>query len=200
MKRKLFRRAAGVGRRLKLAFSEILKRNIKMARLISTSVTVIYKLIFVPLGISFFILCTILLITQEGSRWFFFKSWVFLALWNVPVLLFCLPLKEVIIEGNQLVVSNFVKKLRINASNIVDVTQRSWCGFYSRFVRIHFKNPTVFGDKISFIPKMYLIAIGNQHPIVDELRQLARLSDSQDNDKDSETRVTRGDNSLESDS
>jgi hypothetical protein len=167
-----------------------------MARLISTSVTVIYKLIFVPIGISFFSLCTILLITQEGSSLSFFKSWVFLALWNVPVLLFCLPLKEVIIEGNQLVVSNFVKKVRINASNIVDVTQRYWCGFYSRFVRIHFKNPTVFGDKISFIHKMYLSAIGNQHPIVDELRQLARLSDPQDSDKDDETRVTSEDNTL----
>lgn len=170
-----------------------------MARLISTSLTVIYKLIFVPLGISFFIFCTILLITQEGSRWFFFKSWVFLALWNITVLLLCVPLKEVIIEGNQLVVSNFVKKVRINASNIVDVTQRSRCGFYSRFVWIHFKNPTVFGDKIRFIPKICLNAIGNQHPIVDELRQLARLSNSQDNNKDSETRVSSGDNSLGSD-
>ena len=170
-----------------------------MARLISTNVTVIYKLIFVPLGISFFIFCTILLITQEGSRWFFFKSWVFLALWNVPVLLLCVPLKEVIIEGNQLVVSNFVKKVRINASNIVDVTQRSWCGFYSRFVRIHFQNPTVFGDKISFIPKIYLSAIGNQHPIVDELKQFARLAESQHNDTDEGSQVTAADNSVETD-
>lgn len=97
-----------------------------MPRLISSPLTIMLKLLIVPVWIGFFILLTALLITQNGDPWVLLGSWIFIVLFGIPVFLFCVPLKRVLIDGNQLVVSNFVKKTRIDASNIADVTEITW--------------------------------------------------------------------------
>jgi len=171
----------------------------KMARLISSSTTAVYKFVFV----SFWMVISLTFImsfifSKIESWWSVFKDCLFLVLIGIPILILLLPLKEVAIEGKQLIVSNFVKKVRINASDIAGVKQRSCCGMYFYFVRIHLKIRTVFGNKISFIPKVYLSVMGNQHPIVSELKQLAGLGESADDHTGKKSETTRPGNPLES--
>jgi len=137
--------------------------------------------------------------SEIESLWSVFKDCLFLVLIGIPILILLLPLKEVAIDSKQLIVSNFVKKVRINASDIVDVTQRSCCGMYFYFVRIHLKIRTVFGNKISFISKVYLSVMGSQYPIVSELKRLAGLCESADDYTGKKSETTRPDNPLESD-
>ena len=162
-----------------------------MARQISSSLTIINKFFVVTIWMIMFCAFTIALVLAEVENWWtLLRGWIFLALVGVPVFLLCIPLKRVAIDGEQLVVSNFIRTIRIDPSNITGVTQKSWYGFYLSYVQIHLKNPTVFGDKISFIPTVCLSAIIEPHPIVSELKKLAGLGESEHDDTNDGSRAT----------
>lgn len=166
-----------------------------MGRLISSSLTILYKFVFVAMGIGFFSMLTILLFAQGEHWWRRFGAWVFITLWNVIVLPLCLPLKRVVIEGNQLIVSSFVKSVRIDLSNVADVTEKTWVNVHP--VLIHFRESTAFGRKIMFMPTVCLSAMGNSHPIVSELKRLAGLTESRVGENHAEMHSPEPDKPLE---
>ena len=168
-----------------------------MARRISSSLTIVYKFFVVSCWLIIFFTFTMALIFAQVENWWSLLGWwIFAALFGVPVLLLCVPLKRVLIDGDQLVVSNYIKAIRIDLSNIADVTENLWIGHY---IWVHLKNPTAFGKKIIFIPTMCLSMIGSLHPVVSELKQLAGLGESADDHTGNESETTRPDNHLESD-
>jgi hypothetical protein len=63
--------------------------------------------------------------------------------WSVRIL----PLKSVVLEGEYLVISSFLKKDRVLIKNIKDLNTRGWSMYITR---IHFKKPTSFGKTIMF--------------------------------------------------
>jgi hypothetical protein len=83
-------------------------------------------------------------------------------------------LKRVRLDGGQLLVSNYVREIRIPFSAITDVKQNRWLN--SRPITIYFRDATELGDRATFIPKWRIrILFWRMDPVVDELKQLAAL-------------------------
>ena len=84
----------------------------------------------------------------------------------------CIRLKEVSVDDDFLYVSNYLKEISIPLSNIYDVTENVWINIHP--VTIHLSSPSEFGDKIIFMPKTRFFALFSSHPVVKELKVLAR--------------------------
>ena len=87
-------------------------------------------------------------------------------LWN------CAGLKRVRSDSQQLYVSNYLREILIPFYEITDVTQNRWINI--KPVTIHLRNATMFGSKITFMPKRDL-SFWRKSPAVSELKQLAGL-------------------------
>ena len=86
---------------------------------------------------------------------------------------FSIRLKAVSIEDNNLYLSNYIKEIAVPFSNIRDVTELRLRG---EPVTIHFKEKTEFGSKTTFLPKMRFFSFVSLHPIVGELKELAKIN------------------------
>ena len=73
-----------------------------------------------------------------------------------------------------LYVSNYMKEITVPLTEIYDVTENIWINIHP--VTIHLKSPSEFGDKIRFMPKTRFFAWFSSHPIVNELKELAKLN------------------------
>jgi len=81
-------------------------------------------------------------------------------------------LKEVSVDQDLLYISNFLKEISIPLSEIRDVSQNHRLN--SQTVTIHLYSPSEFGDKIIFMPTTRFFAHFSSHPVVAELKELAR--------------------------
>jgi hypothetical protein len=116
---------------------------------------------------------------DTNAKWIFLIGWASgcaFIYWS------CIRLKEVSVDDNFLYVSNFIKEISIPLSEIYDVTENVWLN--SHPVTIHLTSPSEFGDKIVFMPKTRFFAFFSSHPVVNELKELARS-------KHTTTRFTR---------
>ncbi len=97
-------------------------------------------------------------------RYFSFSEKVFNAGKLVLFILFALissvfvhfmlgKLKNVFLDGNSLVVSNFFKQIRIPFSNVSHVDNPDWSSL--RRVKIILHKPSEFGEEIVFAPPMF---------------------------------------------
>jgi hypothetical protein len=86
----------------------------------------------------------------------------------------CARLKVVHVDDNFLYVSNFLKEIAVPLSDICDVTESLWSNVHP--VTIHLKSPSEFGNKIVFMPTHRMFAFFSSHPVVDEIKRLARLN------------------------
>jgi hypothetical protein len=102
-------------------------------------------------------------------------KFVFLLFWIVGIAFIywsCIRLKDVSVDDNFLYVSNYMKEISIPLSDIHDVTENIWVNIHP--VTIHLKSPSEFGDKIIFMPKVRYFSFFSSHPVVGELKELAR--------------------------
>ena len=134
-----------------------------MKRTISSWWTVPYKFIMSPV----IILATCLLVVSafrctdplETVLHLVFVPLALVCLW------LCLPLKRVQIDGNSLLISNYLKKISVPGTEI-DSIRETWA-IGPHLTRVWFKNRTGFGKKI-----MFLSTWGSpfkSHPVVEEL-------------------------------
>jgi hypothetical protein len=106
------------------------------------------------------------------AKFFFLIAWILgsaLVCWTNA------GLKRVRLDGQQLLLSNYVREICIPISAIIDVRQNFW--LKSRPITIYFGGATKFGNQATFIPKWRLrIRFWREDPVVDELRQMAGLA------------------------
>lgn len=105
------------------------------------------------------------------------KAWSFILAWMAVagfVCWTCVRLKRVSIDEQFLYVSNYFNEIAIPFSDIGDVTQNRWMN--NKQVTIHFKGPTEFGSAIIFMPHFRFFAFAGPHPVVDRLKQLAKIT------------------------
>lgn len=86
----------------------------------------------------------------------------------------CVRLKKVSIDDRYLYVSNYFQEIAVPFSLIGDVTENRWLNNHP--VTIHFKVRTEFGDEIVFMPPVRFIPFVTPHPVVAQLRELAKIS------------------------
>ncbi|MCR9141845.1 MAG: hypothetical protein NXI24_06305 [bacterium] len=84
----------------------------------------------------------------------------------------CMRLKVVQLDGERLYISNYLKRVEVDPADIEKITE---CVLMNTNpVWIHFKAPTEFGSKIMFMPKTRWFSFFSSHPIVAELREIAK--------------------------
>jgi hypothetical protein len=105
-------------------------------------------------------------------KFIFSGVWIFGAIF---ILWTSAGLKRVRIDSQQLYVSNYLREISIPFHEITDVTQNRWINV--RPVTVYFREATVFGSKITFMPKRELL-FWRKSPVVSELKELAGLQRS----------------------
>ena len=106
---------------------------------------------------------------DDSLKWIFLIAWVAATafiFWN------CVRLKKVSVDDDFLYVSNYLKEISIPLSDIYDVTENVWLGAHP--VTIHLRAPSEFGDKIVFMPTARFFPFFSSHPVVSELKDLAK--------------------------
>jgi len=102
-------------------------------------------------------------------------KWIFLVAWvagSIFIYWSCIRLKEVRVDDDFLYVSNYLKEITIPLSEIFDVRENIWVNIHP--VTIQLKSPSEFGDKIVFMPTVRFFGLFSSHPVVSELKELAR--------------------------
>jgi Bacterial PH domain len=92
------------------------------------------------------------------------------ALVAVSVYWYYIRLKKVAIDTDGLVVSNYLREVRVPWRQIVDVSGSRWVN--TRQVTITFNRDIGFGTSIIFMPKVRLLWPGQESPVAQELREL----------------------------
>jgi len=106
-------------------------------------------------------------------------KWLILSVWVVGSILIyfaCASLKDVSIDEHSLYVSNYLKEISIPLTDVSDVTENIWWNFHP--VTVHLRRRSVFGEKIIFMPERGLLWFGSSHPVVAQLKKVARLGDN----------------------
>ena len=141
-----------------------------MPRVISSAQTFITKFIlpFVVVAVLAFGL------RLAGSRVVpvFFPVGVLVA---VGVYWFYVRLKKVAIDADGLVISNYLREVRVPWRDVINVTGNRWEKTHQ--VTITFDRDIGFGTSIVFMPKFRFLWPGQEHPIAQELRDLMVRTD-----------------------
>lgn len=101
-------------------------------------------------------------------------KYLFLAVWFAGtsfILWLCTPLKRVRVDDRSIHISNYRREISVPLGAIDRVTENRWVNIHP--VTIHFRTPTEFGDRVTFIPKARMFGFLSSHPVVAELRTLA---------------------------
>jgi hypothetical protein len=141
-------------------------------RTISSGLTFFMKIIFPAGWIAVFRVGTLLLWIDPDAaiemRWQFLAA---LIAGSAIILWFCKGLKRIRVDDQALYVSNYRREIRIPLDMIVDVSENRWVNTHP--VTVHLRDSTAFGNEITFMPSGLFWPFSS-HPIVEELKQLAR--------------------------
>jgi hypothetical protein len=80
--------------------------------------------------------------------------------------------KKVAVDADGLVISNFLREIRVPWRYIVQVSGSRWVS--TRQITVTFDRDLGFGYSIIFMPKTRLLWPGQEHPAAQELRDLIR--------------------------
>jgi hypothetical protein len=102
-------------------------------------------------------------------------KWLFLATWiagTACILWVCAALKRVRVDARSLYLSNYLREITVPLTMIAEVTEDWWINPHR--VTVHFRTTTEFGQRITFMPTTRFFGLWSSHPVVAELKQLAR--------------------------
>lgn len=88
------------------------------------------------------------------------------------VLWYATKLYKVQREGPDLILSNYGHEIRVPLAEVAEVKCARWSK--SKEITLYFRNPTEFGSKITFVPRTDFIFGWREHPMAEEIRDLAR--------------------------
>jgi hypothetical protein len=147
-----------------------------MRRQLSARLTILAKIIMPGLWIFVWSLTTLMMFiglderTQSPGFLFFGVGFASIVILYFTVMKYM----KVAIDDRFLYVSNYLKEVSIPLSNIQDVTEIIWLRGHP--VTIHLKTPSEFGSKITFMPMSQGFKFFQPHPVVGELKELAKIN------------------------
>jgi hypothetical protein len=138
-----------------------------MPRVISSAQTFMVKFIlpFVIVGMMTFGVAA----GGRGIWPFFFPLMVMVA---VSIYWYYVRIKKVSVDADGLVVSNFLREIRVPWRDIVQVSGSRWVS--TRQITVTLDRDLGFGTSIIFMPKTRILWPGQEHPAAEELRDLIR--------------------------
>jgi hypothetical protein len=146
-------------------------------QLISSKMTIVYKFLLPPLWSSGFGIATIGLFSSVfhdagGDPPPPELKWIFLLVWflgSVVWYRFCIPLKRVLMNGSDLIISNYVREVRVPLRRIRRVSEGRFQN--PRSIRVFFDEDVGFGASVLFMPTQKFVWPWQEHPIAEELRR-----------------------------
>lgn len=148
-----------------------------MKRTLSSSATFFLKFIFSAIfiaaaGLLLFIFFFWPIITHERFIW---PAAIFAIIWSGIAVSCCylvtMPLKKVNVDDRTLYVSNYINEIAIPLSEIDRVEELY--EFRFKPILIHLKSPTLFGQKIKFMPHTEFKWWWKEHSVIGELKEMA---------------------------
>jgi hypothetical protein len=147
---------------------------------LSSAQTLLMKVIFPILWISLFGFGALTLWTmpfhgRNGHPPPELMKWMFLIVWIVGTLFIlytCAGLKRVKTDDRNLYISNYLREITVQLTQIQNVTEIKWINIHP--VTIHFRGDTAFGSRVTFMPKVRYVSGWTSHPVVAELQLLAK--------------------------
>ena len=153
-----------------------------MTRTLSSAQTFFMKVIVPVVWITLFSMGTLLLFAspaaseaRAGGLPDGTMKWIFLVATIAGTAFMywaCIRLKRVALDGDSLLVSNYLREVRIPLGEIEDVTENRWVNIHP--VTIHFRHETEFGNSVVFMPRARFFGFLSAHPVVEELLTAAR--------------------------
>ncbi|HEY1755328.1 MAG TPA: hypothetical protein VGG72_08020 [Bryobacteraceae bacterium] len=146
-------------------------------RIISSKMTIFYKIILPAMWISFFGVATFGLFSSAfggpgGTPPLPEDKWEVLGLGLIgaAVWRYFIPLKRVSMNGGDLIVSNYVREVRVPFRRIRRVSESRF--EHPRSIKIFFDEDTGFGAMILFLP-VFMFRPWREHPTTKRLRELS---------------------------
>jgi hypothetical protein len=90
---------------------------------------------------------------------------------------FYVRLKKVTVDSDGLVISNYIREVRVPWRDVIKVAGNRWKKTHQ--VTITFDHDIGFGTSIMFLPRFRFLWPGQEHPIAQELRALMANRDRQ---------------------
>jgi hypothetical protein len=112
-------------------------------------------------------------LSRAGSRVLPFLTPVAVLL-AASIYWFYVRLKKVTVDSDGLVISNYVREVRVPWRDVIKVTGNRWKK--THHVTITFDRDIGFGTSIVFMPKFRFLWPGREHPIAQELRELMAVN------------------------
>ena len=140
----------------------------------STRLTFFYKYIFIVLWVGIFGFGTIAVFNSQETALTKYGILFLSVVSTVNFYLIFGRVKKVEISENKLCVSNFISSIEINLAEIKSISGSVL--LYPALIWLKLKSPTKFGRTITFIPKQRFFGAFTQHPMVDELKTICKIS------------------------
>jgi hypothetical protein len=139
-------------------------------RVISSSLTFFYKFIFPLVWIAGFGAGTITILVDRPPNfpWLIFP--IFWVAGSVMIYWLCVRLKRVAIDVEGLVVCNYAREIRVPWASISEVAGSRMIN--PPHITVTFNHDMGFGTSIIFMPPVRLLWPFQEHPAVQELRDL----------------------------
>jgi hypothetical protein len=143
-------------------------------RSLSSSLTFFYKWVFTPVWIGGFIIGTgaATLSPAPGAKQVAIGFLIATILGGFVIWLICGRLKRVELDGDELVVSNYLQTVRVPLRHIESVGGSILIS--PQLVSVRLRVVSDLGDRIIFMPPIRLTGGFSRHPMVEELRALAQ--------------------------
>ena len=148
--------------------------RITFMRTISSSLTFFNKYVFLGAWSGLFGVATLVLFISkpdDPAKYQFLVAWI---VGTAFIYLVCGRIKEVQIDGDKLIISNFIKSDQVNLSEIVSVSGSVLLS--PELVWFKLRTPSIFGTTIIFMPKLRFFGGFSKHPMVNELKRICKLS------------------------
>lgn len=137
-----------------------------MRKQLSSSMTFFWKFIFSAFWITVFGLGVSVLLFSSHSEG------LFLLLIFIPAIIFIyfttIQVKRISIDSEYLYIDNFKKSVKTPLSNIKKINDIVI--FSPRTIIVYFKEPTEFGNKVSFIAYTKMMLFFGDHPAAKKIR------------------------------
>lgn len=141
---------------------------------LSSPLTFFYKFVVIFLwfaGFGYGVREVLFIEPAYDARWLqYFAIWL-----GISVFMYFTTgtIKRVAIDGDKLIVSNFLKSEEIEITNIKSIDGSTFLS--PKLVWFTLKEKSVFGSRITFLPKRRMQSGFGKHPIVQELTQELKL-------------------------
>lgn len=141
-------------------------------RRLSSAMTLYWKVIMPSMWLAAFIPASVILAIARPHNFPWFVFPVATVLGALMFSRLAWPLKRVDLDGNTLIISNFLREIRVPLSEVSNVVE--WRGINPTPIVLTLRSETPFGTKITFTPKREW-ALFSEHSVTQELRALTGL-------------------------